>query len=396
MAPAKFPASSATERILTLTNHLKESLNPADDIHKAKMAAPYKFQGWLGLDKDATKGKMVWQEYEPKTWTEDDVDIKITHCGICGSDLHTLRSGWGATLYPCCVGHEVAGTAVKVGKNVKHIKVGDRCGVGAQSGSCLDCEECADGKEQHCRSMIGTYNGKYPDGSKSYGGYADYCRAPGHFTVKIPDGLTLEEAAPMLCGGITTFSPLVNNGAGPGKKVGIVGVGGLGHFGLLWAKALGCDEVVAISRSTSKKEDAMKIGATKFIATEEAGWNKKNSSSLDLIVSTVSSPDMPLAGYLQLLRTNGQFIQVGAPEDNIPAFNAFALIAKGCKMGGSCIGSPKDIANMLDFAVKKQVHPWIQVRPLKDANQAVVDMEAGKARYRYVLQNEAHAAALKA
>jgi alcohol dehydrogenase (NADP+) len=194
---------------------------------------------------------------------------------------------------------------------VKHIKVGDRVGVGAQSSSCLDCEECASGQEHYCsKGTVGTYNGKYPDGSKSYGGYSDYCRAPAHFAVKIPDSLSLAEAAPMLCGGVTTWNPLVKNGAGPGKKVGIVGVGGLGHFGILWAKALGCDEVVAISRTTSKKADAIKMGATKYIATEEEGWNKKNSRSLDLIVSTVSSPNMPLAQYFQLLRTNGQFIQV--------------------------------------------------------------------------------------
>jgi len=355
----------------------------------------YKFQGWMGLDKDADKGKMVWQEFEPKTWTESDVDIKVTHCGICGSDLHTLRSGWGPTLYPCCVGHEVVGTAVKVGSEVKHIKVGDRCGVGAQSSSCLkpDCEECSSGLENHCsRGSVGTYNGKYPDGSKSYGGYSDYCRAPGHFVVKIPDGLSSAEAAPMLCGGVTTYSPLVKNGAGPGKKVGIVGVGGLGHFGLLWAKALGCDKVVAISRTSSKKEDAAKMGADHFIATDEdKDWAKKNERSLDLIVCTVSSPKMPIVQYLQLLRTNGQFIQVGAPEEAIPGFNMFALIAKGVKIGGSAIGSPKEIREMLDFAVKKNVHPFIQERPLKEANQAVIDMGDGKARYRYVLVNEAHA-----
>jgi alcohol dehydrogenase (NADP+) len=219
----------------------------------------------------------------------------------------------GPTLYPCCVGHEIAGTAVKVGKNVKHFKVGDRVGVGAQSSSCLDCEECADGKEQYCsKGNVGTYNGKYTDGSKSFGGYADYCRAPAHFAVKIPDSISTAEAAPMLCGGVTVWSPLIHNGAGPGKRVGIVGVGGLGHFGLLWAKALGCDEVVAISRTNTKKEDALKMGATKFIATEEEGWNKKNARSLDLIVSTVSSPNMPLSKYFQLLRTNGQFIQVGS------------------------------------------------------------------------------------
>ncbi|RAL61296.1 hypothetical protein DID88_009432 [Monilinia fructigena] len=194
------------------------------------MASSYKFQGWIALDKESAKGNMVWQEYEPKAWTEDDVDIKITHCGICGSDLHTLRSGWGATNYPACVGHEVAGTAVKP-----------------------ECEECASGLENHCTKMVGTYNGIYPDGSKSYGGYADYCRAPSHFVIKIPDGLSLVEAAPMLCGGITTWSPLVNNGAGPSKRVGIVGIGGLGHFGLLWARVWGAKRSLRSPDQVQKK-----------------------------------------------------------------------------------------------------------------------------------------------
>lgn len=294
-------------------------------------------------------------------------------------------------MYPCCVGHEVVGIAVKVGKNVKHIKVGDRCGVGAQQGSCLrpDCDECSSGLENYCPHPIFTYNSKYPDGSKSYGGYADYHRSPAHFVIKIPDELSLAEAAPMLCGGVTVWSPLVNNGAGPGKKVGIVGIGGLGHFGLLWAKHLGCDKVVAISRSSSKKADAIAMGATDFIATDEdPDWVKNHSRSLDLIVSTVSGPNMPIGGYLMLLRTNGQFIQVGAPEDKIPAFSAFSLIGKGVKIGGSHIGPPAVIAEMLQFAAKKGIHPSIQERPMKDANQAVVDMEEGKARYRYVLVNE--------
>lgn len=289
------------------------------------------------------------------------------------------------------------GVAVKVGKDVKHIKLGERCGVGAQSGSCLqpDCEECASGEEMHCqRGNVQTYNGKYPDGSKSYGGYSDYCRAPGHFVIKIPDGLSSAEAAPMLCGGVTTWSPLVNNGAGPGKKVGIVGVGGLGHFGIMWAKALGCEKVVAISRTNAKKADALKMGATDFIATDEdENWARKNKLSLDLIVSTVSSPKMPIVKYLALLRIKGQFIQVGAPDDAIPGFNMFALIGKGAKIGGSSIGSPKDIAEMLNFAVKHNIHPYIQERPMKDANQAIVDMEKGDARYRYVLVNEANLAA---
>lgn len=215
-------------------------------------------------------------------------------------------------MYPCCVGHEITGIAVKVGSNVKHLKVGDRVGVGAQSGSCLDCEQCKAGQEQYCTGNVGTYNSKYADGSKSYGGYADYCRAPAHFAVKIPDGISLAEAAPMMCGGITVYNPLVHNGAGPGKKIGIVGLGGLGHFGILFAAALGCSEVVAISRSDAKKEDAIKMGATKLIATGEKDWAKNNARSLDLIVSTVSSPDMELDKYFQLLRVNGQFIQVSS------------------------------------------------------------------------------------
>ena len=240
--------------------------------------------------------------------------------------------------------------------------------------------------------MVGTYNGKYDDGSKSYGGYSDYCRAPSHFVLKIPDAISSEAAAPMLCGGITVFAPLKKNGCGPGKKVGIVGIGGLGHFGLLYAKALGADKVTAISRTAVKKDDALKLGADEFIATQDdKDWATHHARSLDLIVSTVSSPNMPLEQYLVLLRTNGTFIQVGAPEDKMPAFNAFALIAKGCKIGGSAIGAPHEIAEMLDLTVKKNVKPWIQTRPLKDANQIVQDMDKGNARYRYVLVNEAHA-----
>ncbi|KAK7725056.1 hypothetical protein SLS57_003969 [Botryosphaeria dothidea] len=358
------------------------------------MSTDYKFEGWCALDSDAAKGKMVWQEYEPKTWTEDDVDIQIQACGICGSDIHTLRSGWGATPYPAVVGHEIIGRAVRVGKNVKHIKEGDRVGVGAQASSCLkaDCEACADGEENHCPNMVGTYAAKYPDGSKSYGGYANYNRTPGHFVLKVPENIPTKDAAPMMCAGITLYSPLKREGAGPGKKVGIVGLGGLGHFGVLFAKALGADKVTVISRTATKKADAQEMGADDFIATDEdPDWATTHANSLDIIVSTVSSPKMPLMGYLSLLRYKGTFIQVGAPEDALPQINAFALIAKGCKLGGSIIGPPGEIKEMLELAADKQVKPWIQERSLKDANQAVVDMEDGKARYRYVLINEKHA-----
>jgi len=359
------------------------------------MASNFTFQGWMGLDKDADKGKMVWQSYDPKPFEETDVDIKITHCGICGSDLHTLRSGWGASNYPVCVGHEIVGTAVRVGSKVENgIKVGDRVGVGAQSGSCLkpDCEECSHDSENYCQAkQTGTYNSKWPDGSKSFGGYADYWRGHSHFVFKIPDALPSDIAAPMLCGGITAFSPLMQYGAGPGKKVGIVGLGGLGHFGVMGAKALNVDKLVVISRSSSKKADAMKMGADDFIATDEdKGWNRKYRQSLDLIICTVSSPKMPFVQYMQLLRVGGTFVQIGAPEDNIPSFNVFSLISKKIHITGSSIGSPKEIRQMLELFAKKKVWTWNNNYPMKEANRAIVDMEGGQARYRIVLVNQKH------
>lgn len=358
----------------------------------------YTFQGWLGLSSEAVDGKMEWGTFEPKTWTEDDVDIQITHCGVCGSDTHTLRSGWGETKYPCCVGHEIVGRAVRVGSNVKHISLGDRVGVGAQSRSCLepDCPDCTAGRENYCvRLHVGTYNGIYPnDEGKSYGGYADYNRANGRFVIKIPDGLPSEHAAPLLCGGVTMYSPLKQKGCGPGKKVGIIGVGGLGHFGVLFAKALGADKVVGISRKASKRDEVLSLGADEYIATEEdENWAAENARSLDLIICTVSSAKMPLTQYLQLLNVNGSFVQVGLPDGgNLPPVSVFTLIKSAIDIGGSIIGSPGEINDMLQLAVDKQIKPWVELRPMEDANQAVLDLEAGKPRYRYVLVNGKHLA----
>ncbi|KAL2869687.1 NAD(P)-dependent alcohol dehydrogenase [Aspergillus lucknowensis] len=359
------------------------------------MSTDYKFEGWLGLDASSADGKMQWKEFEPKPWEETDVDIKITHCGICGSDLHTLRSGWGPTMYPCCVGHEIVGIAVRVGSQVTNgIKVGDRVGVGAQAESCLgrkgDCEDCASGNEQYCaRHFGGTYNGVFLNGGKSYGGYALYNRSPAHFAFKIPDGLSSAAAAPMLCGGVTVYNPLRHYGCGPGKTVGIIGVGGLGHFGILFAKALGADRVVAISRKANKRDDALKMGASKYISTDEdKDWVQENKRTLDLIVCTVSSSKMPISDYVSLLKRDGTFVQVGNPEDGSLTIPAPVLIMNSAKLGGSLIGSPEVIREMLALAAEKNVQPWIEERPMTEANKAIVDMNDGIARYRYVLVNE--------
>lgn len=204
-----------------------------------------------------------------------------------------------------------------MGSNVKHVKVGDRVGVGAQARSCMesDCPDCSIGKENHCaRGTVGTYGSVYPgDEGKSYGGYATHNRTNGHFVIPIPEGVSSAVAAPLMCGGITIFSPLKRNGCGPGKTIGIVGVGGIGHFGVLFAKALGADKVIGISRKSDKAEDAKKLGADKYIATDEdKDWVKENTKTIDLIICTVSSEKMPLTDYLSLLKTHGQFIQIGS------------------------------------------------------------------------------------
>ncbi|KAJ3015882.1 hypothetical protein HKX48_004330 [Thoreauomyces humboldtii] len=358
------------------------------------MSTNYKFAGWVSKDKHAI-GNMVWEEYEPKRWTEDDVDIQITHCGICASDLHTASSGWGETDYPTVVGHEIVGKIVRIGSNVKNLAIGDRVGVGAQSGSCRNCIQCKEDLEPYCDGgMTGTYNGRFPESQgagKSYGGYADYSRVPAHFAIKIPDSVPSDIAAPMMCGGVTVYSPLKQLEAGPGKRIGIIGIGGLGHFGLLFAKALGA-EPVAISHSSSKKADAEKMGAVHFISThDDPDWIKNNKRTLDGIICTVNHHDMPLSGYSALLKPGKQIIMVGLPEKPLTDFSLFPLIFSNISIAGSLIGSPKVIREMLELAVKSDVKTWVQLRDLKEVNQATVDQHDGKAKYRYVLVNSKHA-----
>ncbi|TPX16221.1 uncharacterized protein E0L32_004216 [Thyridium curvatum] len=355
----------------------------------------YKFEGWLGLDEKADQGNMVWREFEPKPWEETDIDIEVTHSGICGSDLHALRSGWGPMPYPVCVGHEIVGRAVRVGSRAEGgIKVGDLVGVGAQADSCLGrlgsaCADCASGSEQYCPRPVHTYGSlRHYNGGKAMGGHATHHRCPSHFVVPIPAGLDPALAAPMLCGGVTVYSPLRHHGAGPGKTVGIVGVGGLGHFGVLFARALGADRVVGISRRADKRDEVLRMGADEYIATDDdAGWEARHARTLDVVIMTVSSSRAPLASYLGLVRRDGALVQVGNPDDGAYSLHPLPLIAGRVSYTGSAIGSPAEIREMLALAVDKGVRPWVEQRPMRDANRAMADMLAGKARYRYVLVN---------
>ncbi|KAF4825424.1 putative formaldehyde dehydrogenase AdhA [Colletotrichum siamense] len=355
------------------------------------MSTNLKFEGWVGEDPSAVDGNLVWKEFKPKEWEESDVDIRVTHSAICGSDIHTLRNDWGATSFPAVVGHEIVGVVVRVGRDAGEFIAGDVVGVGCQADSCRSrdgpCQECDNDEENYCPKRVNTYDSTHRNGSPSYGGYSLYHRCPGHFVIKIPEGLAPEHAAPMLCGGVTVYAPLRRFRAGPGRRIDIIGVGGLGHFAIMFAKAMGASKVVALSRRSDKKEDALRLGADEYIAVaEDDKWSQTNARSLDLIISTVSSSKIPLKEYFGLLVVGGQYIQVGAPEEPLPVM-ALALIRPRISLTGSIIGSPQDIRDMFKLAAEKGVKPWIETRPMKEANEAVRDQVKGLPRFRYVLTN---------
>ncbi|PWY77100.1 GroES-like protein [Aspergillus heteromorphus CBS 117.55] len=364
------------------------------------MTTPDTFHGWVS---HSPTTPLTLTTFTPKPFTETDIEIRITHCGICGTDVHTLRSGWGPTDYPCVVGHEIIGIVTRVGREASFppnspsaLQIGDRVGIGAQCHSCFEptCDACTSNQESYCPQIVSTYNSRWylretkrRGGEKTYGGFARTWRGPADFVFKIPDALPSAQAAPLLCAGVTMFTPLRKYGAGKGRAVGIVGIGGLGHLGVMFAKALGCESVVGISRTGGKEAEVRALGADGFIATAETGWERKWSRSLDLIICTVDGDDMPLEGYLKLLKMDGTFVQVGAPEKPLPRLMAWALIQKGVKVTGSNIGSREDISEMLRVAAEKQVLPWVESRPMEEVNATLKDMEAGKARFRYVLEN---------
>ncbi|PRP87209.1 zinc-binding alcohol dehydrogenase [Planoprotostelium fungivorum] len=376
------------------------SVSNSDDQSAPKnepreMTTEYKFQGWMGLDKDSHKGNLVFQEFEPKRFEDGDVDIKITHCGVCASDVHTLSSGWHENVeYPICVGHEIVGTIVRVGPKVEGgLKVGDRVGVGAQSGSCLQCKNCGDHKEPYCTGkcgFIGTYDARHVCGDRSQGGYGDYARVPSRFVVPVPEGLPSDIAAPMMCGGVTVYSPLKKYGAGTtAKKVGVIGIGGLGHFALLFAKALGA-EVTAISHSDHKREDAKKLGASHFIITGQEGWDKDNKESLDLVICTTNDAKMPLESFLSLLTPGGVFVLVGIPEEPLPQIKPFSLIQRNVHLCGSLVGSPAEMKEMLELAATQNIKTWIEPYPMDKVNDALHKFHEKGMRYRAVLYNQKH------
>lgn len=323
-------------------------------------------------------------EIERRTPGANDVLIDIKFCGICHSDIHNTRNEWGNAIYPMVPGHEITGIVSSVGESVTKYKAGDRVGVGCMVDSCKECGSCNEGLEQYCENgMVLTYTALELDGKTiTYGGYSKQITVNERFVVRIPDALPLDKAAPLLCAGITTYSPLMHWHAGPGKTVGVVGVGGLGHMAVKIAAAMGA-HVTAISRSSNKKADALKMGAKEYLATSELADPASVQDRFDLIINTVSSPaEMDL--YLNMLKRDGVMVLVGAPAEALPV-HPFAIIPKRRTLAGSTIGGIPETQEMLDFCAKHNLGADIEVIPIQKVNEAYERLLKADVRYRFVI-----------
>ncbi|KOG32738.1 NAD(P)-dependent alcohol dehydrogenase [Streptomyces resistomycificus] len=332
----------------------------------------------------AAKAPLERTTIERRAVREFDVLIDIKFAGICHSDIHQVREGWGEAIFPMVPGHEIAGVVSEVGPGVTKYKVGDRVGVGCMVDSCRECDNCKAGLEQYCTGggMVGTYNALDKDGEPTYGGYAQKIVVDENYVVRIPDGLSLDVAAPLLCAGITTYSPLKHWNAGPGKKVAVLGMGGLGHMAVKLAHALGA-EVTVLSQSLRKQDDGLKLGADHYYATSDPKTFQELAGTFDLIVSTVSAP-LDFGAFLSLLRTDGALINVGAPEEPI-SVNLFSLIAGRKTLAGSGIGGIQETQEMLDFCAEHGLGAEIELIAASEINEAYERVLNSDVRYRFVI-----------
>ncbi|KAJ8765679.1 hypothetical protein K2173_014801 [Erythroxylum novogranatense] len=315
---------------------------------------------------------------------EKDVTFKVLYCGICHSDLHMVKNEWGTSTYPLVPGHEIVGVVTEVGSKVEKFKVGDKVGVGCMVGSCHSCDNCKNDLENYCPKMILTYSAKYYDETTTYGGYSDLMVADEHFVVRIPDNLPLDAGAPLLCAGITVYSPLRYYGLDkPGMHVGVVGLGGLGHVAVKFAKAMGV-KVTVISTSPNKKQEAIEhLAADSFLVSRDQDQMQAAQGTMDGIIDTVSAvhPLLPLIG---LLKSHGKLVMVGAPERPLE-LPVFPLLMGRKVVGGSCIGGMKETQEMVDFAAKHNIVADIEVIPIDHVNTAMDRLVKADVRYRFVI-----------
>ena len=312
-----------------------------------------------------------------------DVLIAIHYAGVCHSDIHTVRGEWGEIAYPQVVGHEIVGEVVEVGSEVSKHAVGDRVGVGCMVNSCRECENCRAGMENYClKGNTQTYASVDRDGTITQGGYSTHIVVDEDFVLSVPESLPYEAAAPLLCAGITTYSPLAHWNAGPGKKVAVVGMGGLGHLAVKIAHAMGA-EVTVLSQTMSKEEDGRRFGADHYFATSDPQTLTDLRNSFDLIVNTVSAP-LDLDAYLRLLRLDGTMVNVGAPPEALP-LHVFTLFGNRRSFAGSGIGSIAETQEMLDFCAEHGVSPEVEIIPASAINEAYERVLRSDVRYRFVI-----------
>jgi alcohol/geraniol dehydrogenase (NADP+) len=330
-----------------------------------------------GLAAHAAGAELLPYHYEPGKLGPQEVEIAITHCGVCHSDLHLISNDWGISQYPFIPGHEIIGAVAAVGSDVTMHKVGDRVGLGWQSNSCGECEWCMKGMENLCPAQEATC-------VRRNGGYAERVRANARFVIPIPEALKSEHAAPLLCGGVTVYSPMRNHGINPSSRVGVVGIGGLGHMAIQFARVFGA-EVTAFSSSAGKEEEVRALGAHHFVNTRESKAMKEVAGTQDFILTTINA-DQDWGTYTQALRPTGTLCFVGVPPSPI-ALHAFPLIAGLRSVTGSPIGSPHMLREMMDVAARHGVKATTESFPMPKANEAIEKVKKNKVRYRAVLAN---------
>ncbi|MGA1981565.1 MAG: NAD(P)-dependent alcohol dehydrogenase [Acidobacteriaceae bacterium] len=330
-----------------------------------------------GLAVHAAGAQLVPYRYEPGELKANEVEVKISHCGVCRSDIHLIDNDWGNSKYPFVPGHEIVGTVSAVGEDVKDRTVGERVGIGWQADSCGICEWCRQGDEHLCANSQATCVGRN-------GGYADAVRVNSRFAIPVPAGLESENVAPLLCAGITVYAPMRKHGVGPFSRVGVVGIGGLGHLALQFAKAFGA-EVTALSTSKDKEEEALEMGASHFVNTRDMAEMKKIAGSFDFLLSTVNA-DQDWQALISSLRPKGTLCLVGVPPSPM-SIQAFPLIDGQRSISGSPIGSPRDLYEMLDVAARHDVKAITERFAMVKANDAIAKVKKGKVRYRAVLAN---------
>lgn len=338
--------------------------------------------GWAAYD---SSGEIKPYTFKRRENGVNDVTIKVLYCGICHTDLHYAKNDWGITMYPVVPGHEITGVVIKVGCNAGKFKIGDRVGVGCLAASCLKCEFCADSQENYCDQMQFTYNGIFWDGSITYGGYSNVIVADYRYVVRIPENLPMDSVAPLLCAGITVFSPLKDNGmlGSPGKKMGVVGLGGLGHVAVKFGKAFG-HHVTVLSTSPSKETEAKgRLGADDFIVSTNSQQMQAGKRSLDFILDTVSAQHS-LGPILELLKVDGTLVTVGAPDQPLE-LPPFPLIFGKRSVKGSMTGGMRDTQEMMDLCGKHNITCDVEVIAPDTINEAMDRLAKNDVRYRFVI-----------